>query len=274
MANTGMHQAQGLSSSLAAVLAQLEAMKLPTTAAPAARHHEPAGEHDVRDPARAQYFQETIRAQVQSRFPDVESLVAAGYTPTRTDIDGPVHYTLGGYTNNDLSADGGVSDFSRPFSVVVEDGRITGVMLRAPQGEVDFGAGQWHQHAEDAGGVPLMHVWFDKPLDEAFGGHLPGFNPGEPMPGPIKDPKPPTPGPIIGPMPPVPGPKPPMPGPMPPVPSPTPPPAPAPTPPPVPRPPRPFPMPLPMPSPVPPPPVDGPGCCHSHGAHPTQFPLG
>jgi hypothetical protein len=253
MTITGMHQGHGLDAIGTSVQAQAQAT---TTTTAAAGHVEPAGEHEVRDADRAQFFQDIIRATVQNRFPDVESLVAAGYTPTRTDIDGPVHYTLGGYTNNDTSLDGGVSDFSRPFSVVVEDGRITGVMLRAPQGEVDFGAGTWHQHAEDAGGIPLMHVWFDKPLEEAFGGHLPGFDPREPMPapGPVKEP---TPGPTPGP-----GPKPePMPMPMP-------------HPMPMPPAPKPFPMPLPMPSPVPPPPVDGPGCCHSHGAHPTQFPLG
>jgi hypothetical protein len=162
-------------------------------------HHEPPGEHTVRDRDRAQFWQDYIRTTVLNRYPDLESAIAAGYAPTRTDIDGPVHYTLGGYTDPDpANPDGGTTDLSRPFSLVVEDGRIVGVMLRAPEGEVDLGAGEWHAHAEDASGAPLMHVWFDKPLDEAFGGHLPGFNPGDPMPLPEKpSPKPPVPKPPV-----------------------------------------------------------------------------
>ncbi len=195
--------------------------------------HATANPHEVRDADRARFFQDYIRDAVLQRFPDVDALVAAGYRPTMEGIDGPVHYTLGGYTNPDPNApDGGVSDFSRPFSVMVEDGRITGVMLRAPGGAVDLGAGEWHAHEGEGGNSPLMHVWFDKPLEQAFGGHVPGFSELEERgrPGPVPKPTP------------------------------------------VPKP-RPRP-PLPMPSPVPPPPVGGPGCCHSHGAHPTQFPLG
>jgi hypothetical protein len=81
-----------------------------------------------------------------------------------------------------------------------------------------------------------MHVWFDEPLERAFGGHVPGFSELERRPMPEL---PPAPGPG-----PVPKPKP-----------------------------APLPLPMPMPSPVPPPPITGPGCCHAHGAHPTQFPL-
>ncbi len=201
------------------------AMAAPDFAPAAAGSHGSANPHEVRNVDRARYFQAMIRDEVLRRFPDVDALVAAGYRPTMEGINGPVHFTLGGYTNPDPNQpDGGVSDFSRPFSVMVEDGKVTGVMLRAPEGEVDLGAGEWHTHGEEGGGSPLMHVWFDKPLDRAFGGHVPGFSELEPRP--LPDPKPlppaPAPTPMPMPMPPAPKPLPMPPTPLPPAPTPTP----------------------------------------------------
>jgi hypothetical protein len=203
-----------------------------------------ANPHEVRDPATAQSYLDQIRYAVLSRFPTLESAVAAGYAPT-SNVDGPQHYTIGGYTSPAPDGtDGGATDFSRPFSLMVDHGQIVGVMLRSEGDTPDLGAGEWHDHGDATGDhAQLMHVWFDRPLDQAFGGHVPGFLPNEP--GPSPDPLPlPMPAPDPMPMPmPAPGPM-PMPAP-----------APEPTP-------VPMPMPDPMPMPAPLPATDGctPGC--------------
>lgn len=177
--------------------------------------------HEVRDPALARSWLDRIARDVLLQFPTLGDAIAVGYRPTRSG-GGVLHYTLAGYTSIDpTNPDGGVSDFRRPFSLMVDNGRIVGVMLRAPGAPVDFGAGTWHAHEAAGDPAPLMHVWFDRPLDQAFGGHVPGFMPNEPMP----------------------------------VPRPTPPPAPAPAPKPTPVPdPQPMPVPRPMPTPTPMPP--------------------
>jgi hypothetical protein len=147
--------------------------------------------HQVRDSAKAQQWLDKIRTDVLGRFPNLDAVRAAGYFATRTDVNGPTHYTLGGYTNPDpTKPDGGTTDFTKPFSIIVENGAVVGVMLRANGATPDFGAGTWHSHGEHGDDAPLMHVWFNRPLDKSFGGHLPGFSPEERLPGPVPQPQP------------------------------------------------------------------------------------
>jgi hypothetical protein len=117
----------------------------------------------MRDQQRAQMVLQQLRAATQ-HLQTPEQARAAGYKPNPSSPD---HWI-----NDDIFAVRNGYDLSRPATVMFENGRLVGVMLShdpmrgAPP---DLGAGSWHTHGGTAGREYAAHVWFNKPLQTAFG---------------------------------------------------------------------------------------------------------
>ncbi len=117
----------------------------------------------VRDQNRAQMVLQQLRMATQN-LQTPEQARAAGYKPNPS---APDHWI-----NDDVFAVRNGYDLSRPATVMFENGRLVGVMLShdprkgAPP---DLGAGSWHTHGGTSGAEYASHVWFNKPLQTAFG---------------------------------------------------------------------------------------------------------
>lgn len=136
-------------------------------------HSQPGqpGDHTVRNPRKAKAFLKRVEQTIKKKYPNQKAAARAGYGPTST-TGTSGHWNSDG-KRGDLGVrnHGGVADLSRPGSIMYDKrGHITGVMIVPNEGEAlkDFGAGSWHSHG--AGGTPMMHIWFNKPLSQSFGG--------------------------------------------------------------------------------------------------------
>jgi hypothetical protein len=117
----------------------------------------------VRDATRAQSTIE--RLQMSTRHLQTEAQArAAGYKPNPSSPD---HFI-----SDEIFAVRNGYDLERPATLMFEKGRLVGVMLshdplKGPP--PDLGAGSWHTHGGTASREYASHVWFNKPLQSAFG---------------------------------------------------------------------------------------------------------
>jgi len=93
-----------------------------------------------------------------------DQAAAAGYKPNPS---APDHWI-----NDSVFAERNGFDLDRPATVMFENGRIVGVMLshdprKGPP--PDLGAGSWHTHGGTSGAEYASHIWFNRPLQKAFG---------------------------------------------------------------------------------------------------------
>ncbi|MCW2924587.1 MAG: hypothetical protein JWM98_1991 [Thermoleophilia bacterium] len=89
---------------------------------------------------------------------------AAGYHPNPS---APDHWI-----NDSIFAQRNGYDLEHPATLMFEGNTLVGVMLshNPSQGAPpDLGAGSWHTHGGTAGAEYAAHVWFNKPLQTAFG---------------------------------------------------------------------------------------------------------
>ena len=106
--------------------------------------------------ARLKYATQHLQTPEQAR--------AAGYKPNPS---APDHWI-----NDDVFRVRNGYDLNRPATVMFESGKLVGVMLShdprkgAPP---DLGAGSWHTHGGTANEEYAAHIWFNKPLNKAFG---------------------------------------------------------------------------------------------------------
>lgn len=93
-----------------------------------------------------------------------EQARAAGYKPNPSAPDHWIHDGIFRERNG--------YDLERPATIMFEKGRIVGVMLShnpAKGAPPDLGAGSWHTHGGTSGAEYASHVWFNRPLQSAFG---------------------------------------------------------------------------------------------------------
>jgi hypothetical protein len=93
-----------------------------------------------------------------------EKARAAGYHPNPS---APDHWI-----NDSVFARRNGYDLEHPATLMFEGQKLVGVMLshNPKQGAPpDLGAGSWHTHGGTAGEEYAAHVWFNKPLQSAFG---------------------------------------------------------------------------------------------------------
>ncbi len=118
----------------------------------------------VRNAALAERTLERLRFATRN-LDTPEKARAAGYHPNPS---APDHWI-----NDSIFATRNGFDLDRPATIMFENGRIVGVMLSHNQAKLgpppDLGAGSWHTHGGTRGEEYASHVWFNKPLQTAFG---------------------------------------------------------------------------------------------------------
>lgn len=117
----------------------------------------------VRDPQRANQVLARLRYATQ-HLATPEQAAAAGYKPNPS---APDHWI-----NDNVFAARNGYDLDRPATIMFEKGQLVGVMLShnpSNGNPPDLGAGSWHTHAGTRDAEYASHVWFNKPLDKAFG---------------------------------------------------------------------------------------------------------
>ncbi|MCW2956565.1 MAG: hypothetical protein JWO69_1434 [Thermoleophilia bacterium] len=119
-----------------------------------------SGDNVVRDAARAESNRQAIYGMF-SQWDTQAKAEAAGWhlVPGSTN-----HFTRAGQTN-------GSDKPGAASSIIFEGGKLVGVQILGQKGDPmhDYGAGLWHTHG-GATDEPMMHVWFDRPLANAYGG--------------------------------------------------------------------------------------------------------
>lgn len=117
----------------------------------------------VRNPALAERTIERLRFATQN-LQTPEQARAAGYKPNPSAPDHWISDSVFAVRNG--------FDLEHPATVMFENGRLVGVMLsHDPRKGLppDLGAGSWHTHGGTAGAEYAAHVYFNKPLSQAFG---------------------------------------------------------------------------------------------------------
>jgi hypothetical protein len=117
----------------------------------------------VRDASRAQQTLAALKAAT-ANLDTPEKARAAGYHPNPS---APDHWI-----NDNVFATRNGYDLAHPATLMFEGSTLVGVMLsHNPQkgAPPDLGAGSWHTHGGTAGAEYAAHVWFNKPLQSAFG---------------------------------------------------------------------------------------------------------
>lgn len=117
----------------------------------------------VRNAALAERSMQRLRFATQN-LSTPEQARAAGYHPNPS---APDHWI-----NDLIFAQRNGYDLEKPATLMFDGGKLVGVMLShdprkgAPP---DLGAGSWHTHGGTANQEYAAHVWFNKPLQTAFG---------------------------------------------------------------------------------------------------------
>jgi hypothetical protein len=118
----------------------------------------------MRDPALAHRTLAKLKELAQ-RFPTTREAYAAGYHPNPSAKD---HFI-----NDKVFAVRNGFDLESPATLMYDNaGKLVGVMLshdprKGPP--PDLGAGEWHTHGGTTGSELSLHVWFNRPIERAFG---------------------------------------------------------------------------------------------------------
>jgi hypothetical protein len=118
----------------------------------------------VRNPALAERTLERLKYATRNLQTEAAAR-AAGYHPNPS---APDHWI-----NDSIFSTRNGYDLEHPATLMFEKGQLVGVMLSHNQSTLgappDLGAGSWHTHGGTAGEEYAAHVWFNKPLNQAFG---------------------------------------------------------------------------------------------------------
>ncbi|MCW2956552.1 MAG: hypothetical protein JWO69_1421 [Thermoleophilia bacterium] len=117
----------------------------------------------VRNETLAQQTLQRLKSATQGISTPAQA-AAAGYKPNPS---APDHWI-----NDSVFAARNGYDLARPATLMFEGEQLLGVMLSHDPRQglpPDLGAGSWHTHGGTAGAEYASHIWFNKPLQSAFG---------------------------------------------------------------------------------------------------------
>jgi hypothetical protein len=118
----------------------------------------------MRNPALAERSLERLKAATRNLDTPAKAR-AAGYHPNPS---APDHWI-----NDSIFARRNGFDLEHPATLMFEGQQLVGVMLSHNPSTLgpppDLGSGSWHTHAGTEGTEYAAHVWFNKPLQSAFG---------------------------------------------------------------------------------------------------------
>ena len=118
----------------------------------------------LRNPALAERTLERLKFATRNLDTPAKAR-AAGYHPNPS---APDHWI-----NDSIFSTRNGFDLEHPATLMFEGNTLVGVMLSHNQAKYgappDLGSGSWHTHGGTAGEEYAAHVWFNKPLAQAFG---------------------------------------------------------------------------------------------------------